>query len=40
MFEHKLIKKILADQCFSDLVVVEQKGLPQTVQKKTTSEEP
>ena len=40
MFEHKLIEKLLADQYLSDLVVVEQEGLPQILQKKTTSEEP
>ena len=40
MLEHKLIEKSFADQRFSDLVVVEREGLPQTLQRKATSEEP
>ena len=40
MLEHKLIEKLLADQHLSDLVVVEQEGLPQTLQKKATGKEP
>ena len=40
MLKHKLIERLLADQRLSNLVVVEQKGLPQTLQKKTTSEKP
>ena len=37
MIEYKLIEKLLVDQRFSDLVVVEQEGLPQTRQSKVTS---
>ena len=40
MLEHKLIEKLLADQRLSDLLMVEQEGLPQTLQKTTTGEEP
>ena len=40
MLEHKFIERLLADQCLSDLVVVEWEGLPQTLQKKATGEEP
>ena len=40
MLKHKLIERLLADQCLFDLVLVEQKGLPRTLQKKATSEEP
>ena len=39
MLEHKLIEKLLADQRLSDLMVVEQEGLPRILQKKTTGEE-
>ena len=40
MLEHKLIERLFADQRLSDLVVVEQKRLPQILQKKATAEEP
>ena len=40
MVEHKLIESLLVDQRLSDLVIVEQEGLPQTLQKKATGEEP
>ena len=40
MLEHKLIERLLADQRFSNLMMVEQKGLSQTLQKKVTNEEP
>ena len=40
MFEHKLIERLLADQRLSNLVVVEREGLPWTLQKKATNEEP
>ena len=40
MLEHKLIERLLADQRLSNLVVVEREGLPQTLQKKATCEEP
>ena len=40
MLEHKLIERILADQHFFDVIVGEQEGLPQTLQRKTTSKEP
>ena len=40
MLEHQLIKRLLADQRFSDLMVIEREGLPQTLQKKATSKEP
>ena len=40
MLEHKLIERLLADQRLSDLVVLEQEELLQTLQKKIISEEP
>ena len=40
VLEHKLIERLLADQRLSDLVVVEQEELPQTLKKKATSEKP
>ena len=40
MLKHKLIERLLANQCLSDLLVVEREELPWTVQKKATSEEP
>ena len=40
MLEHKLIERLLADQCLFDLVMVEREGLSQTLQKKATGEEP
>ena len=40
MLEHKLIEGLFANHCLSDLVVVEQEELPQTLQRKATSEEP
>ena len=39
MLEQKFIERLLADQRLSDLVVVEWKGLPRTLQKKTSGEE-
>ena len=40
MLEHKPIEKRLTDQRLSDLVVVEQEGLTETLQKKATGKEP
>ena len=38
MLEHKFIERLLADQRFSNLVVVKQEELPETLQKKATGE--
>ena len=40
MFKHKLIEKLLADQRLSNLMVVKWEGLPRTLQRKATDEEP
>ena len=40
MLEYKLIERLLTDQRLFNLVIVEQEGLPQTLQKKATKEEP
>ena len=40
MFEYKLIERLLVGQRLSNLVVVEQEKLPQTLQSQATSEQP
>ena len=39
MLEHKLNERPFEDQPISNLVLVERKKLPQTLQEKTISEE-
>ena len=39
MLEHKLIERLLVNKCLFNLVLVEQEGLLQTLQKKATDEE-
>ena len=40
MLEYKLIERLFANERSSNQVVVEQKGLPQALQKKVTGGEP
>lgn len=40
MLEHKLIERLLPDQCLSNLVVVEWEEIPRTLQRKAIGKEP